>query len=320
MGKEFFLVTGRFNAWVRAILSWKFFQRVLEALGAIWLIAEISGRFAPQILPTVETFVGAERMLPLMTTLAMSWALYWGRPILQKAICIPNIDTYIRLVVGDLTRADHAVVISTSQFFNTSDGLISNDSLQDKITRTRFRSIADLDGLLSTALLGWPSDTDNDPARLGKRERFPIGTTARVAMQNGKNAYFLAMANMHPGGGTTSDIGMIQAALAGLWERLGTHGEFEKVLGIALIGSGAGRVATTRFNLFREIVDSFVAASTQRKICDELRIYLYPEDIQARKIDLLEVFDYLDSQERFPKTNYGVVAAPQAVAEGPPSQ
>lgn len=312
MDGTFFVMTGRLAAWRKSIITWAFMRRFFEALGVMWLLAEILAEFAPGVMGWFEGVLGKQQFLPLMLTLAIAWALYWATPRLEKLICIPSIDTNIRLVIGDITKARHAVVVSTNDYFNTSDGLVSEHSVQAKVSKAGFRTIADLDERLQTALGDYDFELDEDPARKGKRNLYKCGTVAKVAMSTGYSAYFLAMAHMHPGGGTVSHVGMLQEALAGLWTRLGTHGDYERVLGIALMGTGAGRVAMSRFNIFRLIVETFVAASSQGKICGELRIYLYAPDLDAKKSDVEEYFSYMEMQEKFPKLEFPASAVPVA--------
>lgn len=121
--------------------------------------------------------------------------------------------------------------------------------------------------------------------------QYPIGTVARISYGR-KRAYFLAEADINEEGiPINTDASNIVLALVSLWDYLIEHGN-QEYYSIPLLGTGRAGVGNlSREDIIKEIVLSFIMASKDKKITENLIICIHPCDFE--KIDWDEVCEYL---------------------------
>ncbi|MBR5346753.1 MAG: hypothetical protein IK129_03825 [Deltaproteobacteria bacterium] len=204
-------------------------------------------------------------------------------------------DVSITLKVGDALSNEGAIIIPTNTTFDTcmKDDFISKSSVQGQYQIKFFKdNLEKLDELINDGLKGRTSSQIKD-GRNTKLEKYPIGEVSKVTWSK-KRAYFLADSNINergiPQDVTISDL---TDALVALWETLNILGNME-TYSIPLLGTGkAGVKDASRDDVVKLIALTFLAATKEHKITENLIICIHPLDFE--KIhwdDLCEFLKY----------------------------
>ena len=120
---------------------------------------------------------------------------------------------------------------------------------------------------------------------------YDIGTVATIRSGD-RTAYMVAVARIDEHGTAGSSRDDIVQALVRLWHYVGQKGELEP-LAVPVVGTGRSRVLIQREEMIREIIDSFIAACSEKRFCDELVVVVSREDYHKYQIDLHELGSYL---------------------------
>ena len=206
-------------------------------------------------------------------------------------------DVSITLKVCNALRNSGAIIIPTNSTFDTNmdDEFISKKSLQGQYQIKYFKNnLQELDQLIYTSLEGIKYVNLKD-GRKTKTKQYSIGTVSKISGDNvKKRAYFLADSDINPNGKPIDvDVSDLTNALIGLWDYLCDDGNLENY-SIPLLGTGkAGVKNASRDDVVKEIVLSFLAATREHKITENLIICIHPKDFE--KIhwdDLCEFIKY----------------------------
>ena len=84
----------------------------------------------------------------------------------------------------------------------------------------------------------------------------------------------------------------LRAAMGGLWSFISESGGMER-LRVPIIGTGYTRLTEQRSVIVRELLDSFIAACSERRFCESLTIIVAYQDYRKYNIDLEELGRYL---------------------------
>ncbi|WP_445150181.1 macro domain-containing protein [Baekduia sp. Peel2402] len=268
-------------------------ERLLkEGLAAFGLLAAIGG-LVDVFFP--DTFEGHGLPAVLVVcVLAVSFGLYrsWPRPI-EHCFTAPN--TVIRIVRGDLFGEDGHIVVGACDTFDTEvPRVISPRSVQGQLlSRLYGNDVGLLDRDLDVALEG-ATPTDH-VQKYGKQSRYEIGTVAAVP-QAGRQILFLAYTKMNEHNEARGTTDGIWKSLLSLWSAVSRCCNGQPVA-VPVIGGGQARISQIlpAQDAIRFIAFSFILASRQERICDELRIVVHPNDYN--RLDRLELQAFLDSLE-----------------------
>ena len=268
-------------------------------LGVIWLVM----RLTSYLNPAVDEFTRHYATIWSVSLLGMILTLINRRPDVKITEKVRGFDIIINIKVGDVMEGTESCVISTNTTFDTNVGtVIAADSVQGQLTRKFYNNSVYLDTDIKQALIGDDyEDIHEDQHRPGKTKKYPLGTVVKVAPK-GRTFYLLAMADINSYGNAVCNFTMISDALNSLWQFLGEAGDYEKELLIPVIGTGAGRVTESREEIIREIVNSFIAASTQKRLCDILSIVIHSSDFYKFNIKMEDLKHYLSAQCRYSST------------------
>lgn len=129
---------------------------------------------------------------------------------------------------------------------------------------------------------------------------YPIGSAVRLPLKAKRvtGAYMLVTANLNKSGRAIPDYELYQRALKELWVYIGQHGRVENLI-IPIMGSGRNRLTKNRFDLIKEIIDSFLQAIQERKFTEKLTIVIYPEAFMRNEMNLNEIAEYLKYRTKF---------------------
>ncbi len=207
---------------------------------------------------------------------------------------IKNRDIKIILKVGDILKEKFAIVVPTNTTFDTKmeKDFISIHSVQGQVQDKYFKNnISTLDCLIEKELENSPFIELTD-RKSSKNKKYEIGTTVEIN-QNGKRFYFLADSDINSKGQTINPSTMnITDALSRLWQHIGEVGHVEPIA-IPIIGTGRMGIVSSREEIFKNIIFSFVANNTTKKISTELIVYIRKEDIKKYNIDINELIEYM---------------------------
>jgi hypothetical protein len=271
--------------------TWRFWRHFLISSFAIVGFFSTILQTSNVIFPKFHGFEGWYVFLGLSAlSLLGGLALSWPRPILQE---YEAPQTRIRITKGNLLKEnDHLVVGACDTFDTDPPVVISPTSLQAQVLQDLFGGdVKELDRQLTDALAG--IQPVNKITKTGKQDKYPIGTIATVK-QAGRLLFFLAYTQMDNKNVATGTVDGIWKSLAALWEEVSNRGNGRAVC-VPVIGGGQARLSNVlpAQDSIRFIVLSFILASRGKKICDELRIVVSPD--QYKKLDRLELQSFLAS-------------------------
>lgn len=281
--------------WLHVVLTRRTVDDLFSAFGKIWLIIAVTSFFFTNAKP----YLSQNPYLLIGTMLSIS--LWVGRPRLTVSTRLKNCDIDLEIRVGSLFNLRGAYVVSTNTTFDTdiNAGIISKNSLQGQLT-SKFYSddIAQLDSDLERLLRELAFEQLAEP-RLGKSKRYPIGTTLKLNKEE-KTFYLVAIANLNEHGTVETSFENIQESLSALWKKIESVGNVEPVI-IPLVGSGRCRLKQSRTDFAKEIINSFIVACCDKKLCEKLIIVISPEDYRKYDIDLYQLNEYLKCKCTFPE-------------------
>ena len=207
---------------------------------------------------------------------------------------IKNRDIKIILKVGDILKEKFAIVVPTNTTFDTKmeNDFISIHSVQGQVQDKYFKNnISTLDCLIEKELENSPFIELTD-RKSSKNKKYEIGTTVEIN-QNGKRFYFLADSDINSKGKAINpSIMNITDSLSRFWQYIGEYGHVEPIA-IPIIGTGRMGIVDSREEILKNIVFSFVANNTTKKIATELIICIRKNDIKKYNIDINEIVEYI---------------------------
>jgi hypothetical protein len=280
--------------WIRSLGSAKALAALLSSFGTLWLAVEIA------------TFFLDGTDWP--TRIRSAWPWFGGAGLVAAAIlCKParivsqklnGRDILISITVGDMFSMPGALIIGSNTTFDTkiSNQLIAATSIQGIFTTRYYAGEGQLDLALNAALTG-NTATKLPGKRLGKNQRYPFGTCARVHPKD-RTAYFVAIADINEHGVASSQLEDLKNALSKLWVFIGTRGTKESLV-MPVLGTGFSRLSQPREEIVREIIRSFIAACSERTFADSLTIAIAPQDVMKHSISLDSLGAFLAHECRY---------------------
>ncbi len=276
-------------AYKRTVFSWqtlkKFVSSFLQILGVIALVLGVLVILFPNTLnfgyEGVIAFSGISLIGALITIIP--------RRKISRQLTLP--DTKITVKVGDLFQEDGNLVIGMNDVFDTEKGnIIKPNSIQGQfLTKIYNDDRLRLDRDIEDALRGASYVQDNQKTQ-GKSKRYPIGTVATLSV--GTKKYFCsAYSRMGIDLKAQSDVKRLSTSLEMLWEAIRLKGQRDKVV-MAVLGSDLARIITTSHSdLIKLIVSSFILASREQPINQELVIVIHQSNLE--KVNMNELDDFL---------------------------
>lgn len=282
---------------------------LLSSFGAMWLFAEIASFFSQDVGNWLR-----RQWLPFLV-LGIVGALWQNRPRVRFACRLTGRDVVIEIRVGSMFDLPGALVIGSNISFDTdtSNGLISLQSVQGQFTKKCYTSVAHLDADLNAALHGVAPESVS-ATKKGKPEIYRIGTTVHV-VANGRRAYFVGIATMNDHGVANGSFEDLKTSLPILWDYIATKGGDFQPLVVPVLGSGFSRLPQPREEIIRAIVNSFIAACSSSRPTERMTVVIPFKDFYEHQVDLIELERYVQHVCRY--TEYrdaGAVGAGTALA------
>lgn len=276
---RYFLETVRsLTYWRYVLFSSSGMKSLLAIYGAIYLVLESLDFF------NVYTKSGYSAYAFLIFLAASAFLAVIGkRPIRSISVKLPQKDVHIEVRIGDLFDATGALMISTNSVFecDVAGGKIDPRSLQGQFTARYYTGNQNALIAMITEEL---KKTSGGPT-------YPMGTVVPVTT-HGKTFYFTAMATLNDKGNAASAVGDVELALEGLWRYVRQAGALQE-LAVPLVGTGRGRVRTSRDKMIELISESFADAASDGAFTSKLIIVIHPNDAADFQINLYEIKDRL---------------------------
>lgn len=308
------------NAWTRNIIHVRSIPIFMWPIGFGITISKFgdsyfSGTSVPEFL---RTFLNNYWIYFIISGAIMT--VISRHPHLNVSERLSGRDVRIRVAIGDLFSRKGAIIVPTNTTFDTqiSTSLISKRSVQGQFTAKYYFEYQDLDKEINSKLTGL-NFTALNGERTGKSKRYDIVTTIRVKTKD-RTGYFCATAELNENGAAYGDLDLLKQALASLWIYMGNFGSKEKLL-IPVIGTGFMRLTEERQKIIRVIIQSFVAACTEKNFCDDLTIVVSSSDATKYGLNLNEIGDFLKyicRYTEFSSNNNSHIGTP--VVDAPRSQ
>ncbi|MDX2695777.1 hypothetical protein Sipo8835_23420 [Streptomyces ipomoeae] len=242
-------------------------------------------------LPRWPTFLGIAGLAALIATLVSL-----PRNRISRDFTHPDITVTVE--VGDLFDHRCHLVIGFTDTFDTDtadESLVSRRSVQGQfLHRVYDGDVTTLDARLDEALADvTPVRTEaRTEKRLGKLERYPIGTVA-VVKDSGRAFFCTAYGRMNNDLMVGCGTEQLWNSLARLWDAVRRHGHRDEVA-MPITGSDLARINNMdHASLLKMILLSFVAHSRAQGVCGSLTIVVHPQDYY--RIDMLELGVFLRS-------------------------
>ena len=275
---KYFISSITSKAYWRYIFSQSGLKSILAIFGLIWLIIESLDFFN---VYTRDQYGSYAFFIFIAISTVISILL--RRPIKSISVRFPEYDFCIEVRIANLFELNAATMISSNTIFeaDVAGGKISVDSLQGQFTAKYYTGNQ---GKLI-------SEINEELKSIDSTSPYPMGTTIPIHT-HGKTFYLTAMARLGDNGNASSTITDVKHALEGLWKYVRTSGELQE-LAVPVIGTGRGRLRTSRKKMIAMIAESFVKASTNDKFTNKLIITIRPEDAESFGINLYDIKDHL---------------------------
>ena len=273
----------------------RFSGSLLQVFGVLWLLIEATAYFFSD-QPWAAT-IKAGWWLFLLTGIVIGVYHAWPKLSVSERISDTDVDVEVR--VANIFSLDGAVIIGSNTTFDTAleDKTISPKSLQGQFTEKYCPSIPELDQQLNTALQNVsPSNTQRKADKpYGKVKEYELGTVAPIEI-GGKCAYFVAITSLNEHRVANVDPDDFLDALPQMWAAIRSRGGFEPLC-CPVLGSGFARLNSTREELIRGIIKSFVATTAEEaKLCEKLTIAISPKDFREGHVDLQRIGRFLEHE------------------------
>jgi hypothetical protein len=202
----------------------------------------------------------------------------------KVAFIIPNTNTTIEVLFGDLFAQNGLQVIPVNDFFDSKIGKpVSNKTLHGILIEKHLQGHT-FDELISDQLSNIDKKIVAEKTN-GKNECYPIGTTVAINADN--NYLVFAFSRTNP---TTykaqCDVAIMCKALEGLW-KMGRIESGGNPINIPLVGSGQSGVGLPARDLLNIIILSIIAEAQKERISAKIRIILqcsYFEELDLRDL------------------------------------
>lgn len=285
--KFFFRSIATASFWRYALFSRDALIAVFATVGSLYFLMEFMDFLGIYTKDKYSKFA----IFPILAA-AILWVVTTRRPVSRVVYKVPKRDLVFEVKIGDIFAEQGDIVVSTNTTFDTdmASGLISPDSLQGQLALKFFQgNTAEIDRQLALGLCGVTSVTNTSAP--GKKEEYPIGTVVKVT--NGRKMfYFLAMSRLNSNGTASSTLRDVEDSLERLWQFIANHGNLQD-LAVPLVGTGRGRIDTSRKKMTEKIAQSFADAAKGKAFCNRLTVMIHPADADRFQVNLFEIRDYL---------------------------
>jgi len=268
------------NELKRWLRRWKnILVDIFSWIGIFWLFVEM---FSYSTDGATDSFFKNVGLFLSVFVLVFIGSLIKNKPKTSFKYCLRNKDSYIEIKVGNAFDNDGALIVPVNNQFDMSlDGnVMKASSIQNQVIQKYYA------GKIEHINIDISSKVD-----IG--QKYETGKTIEIEQSN-KKFYLVVNSIKQNNNRVKSGIDDFIQTLNGLWQYVALESGRNKNLTIPLINTQHGRDSNlSRRSAIKEIIASFVEASKQLNICENLIISIYPSDLEQGNIDLDEIDEYL---------------------------
>ena len=274
---------------IRTRRFWRHFgKEAFACMGILLAVIKLLQISFPQwthiVLESPLTFIAVT-----VCSLVFGAVRAWPQPITQH---YPVANTRISIVKGNLLEEKHHLVVGMCDSFDIEVPVIAKTSMQGQVLDGFYGGDAQrFNDDIEAALKG--RAIEQHLSKRGKTGAYGIGTVASV-WNSARYIFFLAYTRMNASNEAHASPDGIWKSLLELWAEVSRKGNGATV-SIPVIGGGQARIASVlpAQDSIRFIALSFILASRQTRLCDELRIVV--TDATYKTLDRLELQSFLSS-------------------------
>lgn len=207
----------------------------------------------------------------------------------RVALPIPNSNTCLEILFGDLFEQDGVRLISVNDCFDSEIGRpVSDKSLHGIFLKRCFGGHPEsFDTLVDKELKGIPFTTTQKVA--GKANAYAIGTTAVVTVNLDVYLLFVLTHSDPQTCKASSDVTLLWSALGAAWDRARIEAGGHPV-NLPLVGSGLSGIGLPTRDLLNLLILSAITKTKEKEITGRIRIVLHRDRFDD--VDLRDVKKY----------------------------
>jgi len=277
---------------IKQFSFFEFIKSLLQVFGILWLSVQITSFFFNKYgwADTIQS----GWWLFFIVGIILGLYSAWPKLSVKERILGTDIDIGVR--IGNIFSLPYALIIGSNTTFDTSmeENIISPKSVQGQFTKRYCSSINLLDKLIEDSLAAVPPKAikDKNEKPFGKLEEYELGTVAPIEL-NGKKVYFVAVAILNQHKVASVEREAFLDSLPKMWADIRYRGGFEPLC-CPVLGSGFSRLNMTREELIKEIIKSFIVATSEAKFSERLVVIISPNDFSVGHIDLKRIKKFLE--------------------------
>lgn len=267
---------------------WRTAFHAFAAFSVIWTVTEAFDKFVPGVI------INGPWPLGIIIASSVLWSLKKVLKPTEVSIKLSTTDTTIDIVFGDIFEEEGLCGIPMTVYFESQLGQpVSLNSLHGQLLNRYFGGgVATFDQQVQSQLASMNFIPFTSKI-VGKTDKYPIGTTALITVNNRKFlAFALAEADI-----TTckadANVSMLWEALEHLWKRARNDLGGE-TLNLPLVGSGLSNIGLPARDLLNLIVLSAITATKEKRITRRIRIVLHRD--RYEEFDLRDVKQYWEER------------------------
>jgi hypothetical protein len=210
----------------------------------------------------------------------------WKSEKIQFAL--PNTNTTIEIVFGDLFTQDGLRVIPVNEFFDSKIGRPVSDKSLHGILIKNHLSGKTFDDEVDPHLNKITSAKNVSKKIDGKTKKYPIGTTVKITTDG--DYLLFALSETKPDTCKAyCDVATMWKALEGLWEKARDESNGSPI-NVPLVGGGQSGMGLPPRNLLDIIILSAIRTTQQQRIAPKIRIILHENHFE--ELDLRSIKQY----------------------------
>lgn len=262
-----------------------------SAIGVLWIIIQVFDFFSKNQIHWLKS----NDAFLFVLFVSLAYSIFNNFPFKKIHVKISGTEVYLTLKYGDILQSNGHIAVSSSNFFNTSQAILSKKSVLAQIIETFFKgnSLGVDEGVSnSLANIEFKAVTVNR----GKSKSYPVGTIASFDINRDKRIFLMAITKITEINGhenIESNISYIHKALNNLWDKAQREVD-NGTLNIIPFGSGISKTFNRNVESILYIVQSFIDRSKKERLCSELVIYIKRNDICLNEyIQLKKIITFL---------------------------
>lgn len=268
-------------------------KNVLSIMGSAWIVIKLVEFFYSQSIGWLKD----GSVFCTLLVVSLLYATYKSWPYRKTRKRISGTDSYITVQYGDVLKLDGDIVISSSNYFNTSLDLIAPKSLLGQTIKKYYNSDnakieKDIEASLNTV-----KATKTPNVTRGKQISYPIGSVAVAKIDEQRKLFLVAITKIEYDADSNeiidSNISYIHEALNKLWDKVDTESN-DGILNMTPFGSGIAKAFNRRIESIIYTIQSFIDRAKKKRPCAELVICIKKGDLSILEyMELKKIVNFL---------------------------